>query len=188
MTPARAVSRYISSKRKCARDELRSYAKSTLAQTISAAASSMFGGKRASHQRRIPGAVLRRACARLVANKSQLRRAGSFAELLSLTDALLRKEPNRIRGIGELTVYDIAHRIGYFLGLEPKLVYLHAGARVGARVLGVENWRAPFVSRSDLPSAFRRLTPVECENCLCIFFSKSGGHDERAIPNSRHGC
>lgn len=188
MTPTQAVSRYVLSERKCAREELRSYTRSTFAQTISAAASSMFRDKRASHQRRIPAAVLDRARKRLLAHKKRLRQAASFEELLNLTNALLRMEPNRIRGIGELTVYDIAHRIGHFLGLKPKLVYLHAGARVGARRLGVKNWRAPSLRKSELPSAFGPLSPGECENCLCVFFSKSGRHDERNAPSSRRGC
>ena len=39
--------------------------------------------------------------------------------------------------LGELTVYDVAHRIGAYLQLEPDVVYLHRGTRIGARYLGL---------------------------------------------------
>ena len=41
-----------------------------------------------------------------------------------------------IRKIGDLAIYDIAHRIGAYLEKSPRLVYLHRGTAVGARHLG----------------------------------------------------
>jgi hypothetical protein len=43
-----------------------------------------------------------------------------------------------IQGIGELTVYDIAVRIGAELNLAPAVVFLHAGTRIGAKALGLD--------------------------------------------------
>ncbi len=54
-----------------------------------------------------------------------LRKCGAFAEL----HGLVEREIGSMRGIGALTVYDVAHRIGAFLGKPPGLVYLHAGTR-----------------------------------------------------------
>jgi hypothetical protein len=53
----------------------------------------------------------------------KLKKAKSFAEL----HHIVAKEIGPIRGIGDLAVYDIAHRIGAYLGREPEAVYLHAG-------------------------------------------------------------
>ena len=52
-------------------------------------------------------------------------------------------------GIGSLTVYDTATRIGAFLKLEPDRVYLHAGTRDGARALGFD--QRDSLSASELP-------------------------------------
>ena len=71
-----------------------------------------------------------------------------------------------MRGIGELAVYDIACRIGAFLGFRPDRVYLHAGTREGARALGL---RGASVRKIDLPGAFGCLSPAEIEDCLCIY-------------------
>ncbi len=71
-----------------------------------------------------------------------------------------------IDGIAELTVYDIAHRIGAFLKLELRLVYLHRGTAKGARELG---FRGRTVEVSRLPKAFHRLSAAELEDCLCIY-------------------
>lgn len=76
-----------------------------------------------------------------------------------------------LHGIGELTVYDTALRIGAKLGLLPKKVYLHAGTRAGARALGL-NWKATSLAVRELPSELLTLTPHEIEDCLCIFKDK----------------
>jgi hypothetical protein len=71
-----------------------------------------------------------------------------------------------IRKIGDLTIYDIAHRIGAYLGRSLRLVYLHRGTAIGARRLGFTgNTLAPNL----LPPPFSKLTAAEIEDCLCIF-------------------
>jgi hypothetical protein len=65
-------------------------------------------------------------------------------------------------------IYDTAVRIGAKLDMSPDRVYLHAGTRAGARVLGLE-WRADSVELSALPSAFRGLPGFEVEDILCIY-------------------
>src|SRR2546426_21264 len=117
-----------------------------------------------SHQRRIPRAVLRRSAARLLDRLTELKRARSFEQLHNVVDATIA----RIHGIGELTVYDTALRIAAHRGLEPKRVYLHAGTREGAKTLGISRDRK-WVLPGKLPRAFRRLRPIEIEDCLCIY-------------------
>jgi hypothetical protein len=79
---------------------------------------------------------------------------------------IVKREIGSVHGIGALTVYDIAHRIGAYLGKSPKMVYLHRGTKEGAAILG---FRGESLDPTQLPSAFSRLTPAEIEDCLCIY-------------------
>lgn len=77
----------------------------------------------------------------------------------------------RIKGIGDLTVYDTAVRIGYSFGLHPEKVYIHRGAKTGAKnLLGRKAVHGrKFLYMHELPIEFQSLTPMEVENCLCIY-------------------
>ena len=68
-------------------------------------------------------------------------------------------------------IYDTAHRIGAFLGLEPEHVYVHAGTTVGAKALGLKSIDG-WVAMDDLPEVFRKLKPYEVEDFLCIYKKK----------------
>src|SRR5262249_54941969 len=87
-----------------------------------------------------------------------------------------------IRGVGELTVYDISHRIGAHFGNAPQLVHLHAGTRTGARAFGI---RGGILDPKTLPHAFSRLTPAEIEDCLCIYKDVLRG---KGALRSESGC
>ena len=120
-------------------------------------------GKRLHHQRRIPSAVLRGWADSLLLRKRQIQASKTFAELHDIVSDVAAD----FHGIGSLTVYDTATRIGAFLKLEPDRVYLHAGTRDGARALGFD--QRDSLSASELSRAFRRLSPDEIEDCLCIY-------------------
>src|SRR5215469_14380489 len=94
--------------------ELRFFAiQKSLCDAIELAATARLpsGGKH-SHQWRIPNSVLMRISSRLLAIEDQINRIRRFYELWNL----VRLEGRQIRGIGELAVYDTAHRIGAYLG------------------------------------------------------------------------
>lgn len=76
-----------------------------------------------------------------------------------------------IAGIGPVTVYDVATRIGAYLGLEPDRVYLHAGVKQGAEALGIDTRGREYLQSSDLPVALRSLTANETEDFLCVYRS-----------------
>ena len=119
-------------------------------------------GKRQPHQRRLSASTLRRAHSEL--DQCDFNACRSFDELFQLViDAM-----GSIHGIGELTVYDTARRIGAYLKLDPEKVYLHAGTRVGARAIGLGD-RTDALEIDELPPAFRRLMAGEIEDCLCIY-------------------
>lgn len=167
-TPANGLSDvvddYIREHRANAAREMKFYAgQRTLADAVRrAAACELPSGKRHSHQRRIPAASLQDASQRLLG--VDLSAAESFDELHDAINAAIRD----IDMIGPLTVYDIARRIGAFLGLEPTRVYLHRGTRDGARVLGLGRGRH-VLDLDELPREFHRLTAAEAEDCLCIY-------------------
>lgn len=119
-------------------------------------------GKRHDHQTRLTWAALRQTSEVLA--RLNVRRCKSFAELHELLDKTIGEIP----GIGELMVYDTALRLGANLGLSPRRVYLHAGTRDGAVVLGFGR-HVRSIGMDELPAALRRLHPREVEDCLCIY-------------------
>jgi hypothetical protein len=119
-------------------------------------------GKRSSHQRRLKQVVLDRARRRLMA--CDFRACKSFDEIFDLvSDAV-----HGIHGIGPLTIYDTALKIGSFLDRHPARVYLHSGTRIGARALLDVRGRET-IELSEVPKAFRVLPPRQIEDCLCIY-------------------
>jgi hypothetical protein len=124
------------------------------------------GLKRHSHQpvRAVSDEALGEAAARLQAIEVEIAAATDFAALLGLIEEAIAN----IQGIGELAVYDIAHRIGAYRGLHPEEVYLHAGTRKGAKALGLPVNRKSLPMTS-LPAGLRSLSAEEAEDLLCIY-------------------
>ncbi|HLH29753.1 MAG TPA: hypothetical protein VKY31_01030 [Terriglobia bacterium] len=164
MTLDEIVSHYIGHYRDHARAEMRFFEiqHSPSAAIHKAALCVLPSGKRHPHQRRIPRAVLELAEARLQAAAKRIAAASDFAALHDIVE----REIGSIRGIGALTVYDIAHRLGAHLGKAPALVYLHAGTRTGAAAFGL---KGNSTDPEELPAPFSRLAPAEIEDCLCIY-------------------
>lgn len=183
MTLDEIVSDYIREYRKRAHTEMRFFEiqPSPSAAIRKAALCQLPSGKRHPHQRRIPGALLEQVEARLQGIARKLAGAANFDEL----HRLVKNEIGSIKGIGALTVYDIAHRIGAHFGKEPRLVYLHAGTRVGARVFDIGG---DFFDPRILPKAFSRLAPSEIEDCLCIYKDKLGNETLSRNAHRKPGC
>jgi hypothetical protein len=183
MTPSEIVSDYIRRYRRHARAELDEYQKlPSLRQAIRHASlcHRLPSLKRHPHQYRIQQHVLLAAERELHRSQYRLARAGSFKTL----HTEIERRIGGLHGIGPLTVYDIAHRIGSFLRLKPEHVYLHSGTGIGARLLG---FTGKTLDPRSLPSAFSRLTPDEIEDCLCIYMDafRSRGFDARTSKPRR---
>jgi len=93
------------------------------------------------------------------------------------------------QGIGPVTVYDVAVRLGAYLGIEPQSLYLHAGVRQGwiSMKLALEGvaWptrgagstlaqiraeaRRPYIRREDWPKPLQVLTADEAEDFCCTY-------------------
>jgi hypothetical protein len=157
---------YCSKIRPRAQSELDWFRKqSTLGDAITnAALAKNSEGKRYSHQRRLKRSVLEQAKDILLGSELQIGKVTSFDELLSI----IEDDVAGIKGIGELYVYDTALRIGAWLSIIPRKIYLHAGTRQGAKVLGIDH-RARAIDISELPRELAKLAPHEIEDILCIF-------------------
>ncbi len=164
MTLDDIVSDYIGEYRENARKEMRYFEiqRSPSEAIRKAALCELPSGKRHPHQRRIPRALLEQAEAQLQRIGRRLARASGFAQLHQAVE----DEIGSLKGIGTLTVYDIAHRIGAHFGKAPKRVYLHSGTRIGARTFGING---DSFDPKLLPKPFSRLAPSEIEDCLCIY-------------------
>lgn len=158
------VDAYIRDWRAITQRERRFFKGCSLVRAIEfAALCKLPGGKRHPHQYRTPRAVLVEAESVLQECADEFRGCKTFHDLYRL----VRREISGIHGIGILTVYDVATRIGAHLDLAPELVYLHAGTADGAAALGFN--RRGTISRIALPKAFRRLQAYEIEDCLCSY-------------------
>jgi hypothetical protein len=177
MTFDEVVNSYIREYRDRARAEMRFFEiqRSPSVAIRKAARCQLPSGKRHPHQRRIPGALLEQVEARLQGIGRKLARAADFAALHGVVD----DEVGGIKGIGALTVYDIAHRIGAHFKKSPERVYLHAGTATGARVFNVSG---DSFDPKILPKVFLRLAPSEIEDCLCIYKDelRAGAHTRTA--------
>jgi hypothetical protein len=118
---------------------------------------------RHGHQYRIPASALRAAAARLSERKAAIAAAPDFRSLHDLVERTIRP----ITGIGELTVYDVAHRIGAHKGLSPAEVYVHRGTRKGAQAFGFHKQKT--IAMHELPAALQRLTAAQAEDVACIY-------------------
>ena len=120
------------------------------------------GGKKHRHQYRIPWAVLRRVADCLLSKQSEIEACQSFECLKEIV------EECRVSGFGRVALYDTAQRIGVNLGLAPDRVYLHAGARDGARNLGMDVSRG-YLMPEELPLPLQELEPDDVETFLCRY-------------------
>jgi hypothetical protein len=137
--------------------------------------------KRHPHQRRISRPVLEAAERKLQAATSVLAAAKDFKRLHDVVTRTI----GCAKGIGPLSVYDIAHRIGAKLEKSPELVYLHRGTREGARHLG---FTADTVDPRLLPKEFSRLSAAEIEDCLCIYAGELAPSRRHVRRSFRSAC
>lgn len=125
--------------------------------------------RKESHQYRIPKVVLEEFYQKVKSKTESIKECKDFEQLLSIAEAC------KIKGIGELALYDTAFRIGCKLKIFPKYVYLHAGTKIGADAIFGKRIREKRLSLEDLPDNFYKLIdrkrgevkPYEAEVCLC---------------------
>lgn len=119
-------------------------------------------GRKMPHQRRFPvDAVLQQRAEELPGATAEIGQCRSF----KLLHELLEKK--RLKGVGPLTCYDTAQRIGYALGFPPEdYVYLHAGAQLPGEKKEIDGDVATSELAKELTAAF---PAYHIENLLCIY-------------------
>ena len=130
------------------------------------------------HKRRLSKEALSEAKSNLLDAIKEIRSVKDFASLYSLVNDRI----GGVDGIGRdgVTVYDIAHDIGSFLGKEPTVVYLHAWTLKGANYLGFKGVKSvkgeTTITKEELGGAFSSLTCAEIEDFLCIYKDRLAGN------------
>lgn len=139
-------------------------------------------GNRFSHQYRLKSSTLEASYKSLSRVAKDIEGCRDFESLF----AAIEKSVIRIRGVGELYLYDTALRIGANLRLMPKKIYLHAGTRAGAMALGIECKGRGYLTLTELPKPFRKLEPYQIEDILCIYKAhfKENGIEPSDIPST----
>ncbi|TPR42363.1 hypothetical protein DY124_07610 [Apilactobacillus micheneri] len=130
------------------------------------------GGKKATHQNRIPNRVLDKFEDILIKNKTVLFEKiskNNFREIINFLNSLSKN----IKGIGELAVYDTSKRLALQNNINVDYVYLHAGALEGAKKLGLdiikdESYLVLCKKQNKQFSSLSRLNDAEKETFLCI--------------------
>lgn len=117
-----------------------------------------------SHQTRVPRAAKKAAADSI--RKLDVSALRNFEDLFERVEAAIGNIP----GIGDLTVYDVAARLGASLGKLPeKRVYLQSGARDGARALELGHGARSLPVEEFPPELRRGLAAWEVEDLLCIY-------------------
>lgn len=122
-------------------------------------------GKMHNHQSKVREAN-RQALAVRILTRIERRHRG-FTDFDDLHDTIEELAPP---GIGPVTVYDVAVRIGAFLRVEPTSLYLHAGVRIGWEALMGKPYRGvKRIPARYLPPEFEPLPADEVEDFLCTY-------------------
>jgi hypothetical protein len=135
---------------------------------IRACRSKRPNGKHHNHQSRVPQATLRLLQAKLLRVQGNLAYSNDFDQLYRIID---KHKPD---GIGPVTTYDVATRIGAYLGLNPKHVYIKAGTRTGLLELMRHypwTWKVTYKMplRSFPPPMRSRMNADQIEDFLCSY-------------------
>lgn len=138
----------------------------------------------------------------VAAHLEELRQIGSFDVLLQQLSKMQKHA--KIKGIGELTLYDTATCIGCEVRVLPEFVYLHAGAKTGAEaIFGKERIKQcnNMLSKQDFVdacAAFGDLEPLEIEDFLCFYHldledkdgkgRENGVKMRKNVEENKHAC
>ena len=101
---------------------------------------------------------------------SQKKQPGDFKNFEEL-HAWVRSITDVIDGLGAMTAYDVARRLGAWLGLQPSMVWLHRGTKDGAKALNIRGNKVPL---SAFPEPIQKLGATHAENFLCIYKKELG--------------
>ena len=156
------------------------------------------GNKKHPHQWHLKNKVLEEISEKLVS--APFNAVQSFEDIRQIVIQIVIQ--NRISGFGPVAIYDTAYRIGRYMKIEPEVVYLHAGVRIGAKTFGIVHKDKRWITSEELEQypplkqLAKEETMAAVENFLCVY--KHGkpnteSHEVRVptagkIKKSHGGC
>ncbi|MBK8848920.1 MAG: hypothetical protein IPN73_02055 [Saprospiraceae bacterium] len=117
--------------------------------------------------RGVPYEVSKQVRNNIIMKINNVLQARSFDEIYSIVESC------KVKGFGELSIYDTSMRIASKLNIEPDKVYLHAGARKGMEILEAKGYvpegtsKKKYVDKKDLPLIMQALKAADIEHLCC---------------------
>ena len=124
------------------------------------------------NQRGVPFEVSKQVRDNLIKRINEITKSRTFDEIFQIVTEC------KVKGFGELSIYDTSMRIASHLNIEPDKVYLHAGARKGMEILEVKGYfeqgssKMKFIEIRDMPIQMQQLKAAETEHLLCSMKDK----------------
>jgi len=119
------------------------------------------------NQRGITTEISKQVRNNLIKRMNDLSKSRSFDEIIQIVTEC------KVKGFGELAIYDTSMRIASHLNIEPDKIYIHAGARKGMEILEKKGYVAKGTSKkksvdiSEMPKEIAKLKAAETEHFLC---------------------
>ena len=122
-----------------------------------------YDGRTHPHQYLVPPTSRKLAAHVFLRHRKKISTCESFDDLKTVVREITADIPR----FGELATYDATLRIGSYVGVYPRRVYLHAGAKKGASHV-LKDCNTPVVRPDQFPPPIDTLRPWEIEDFLCI--------------------
>lgn len=122
---------------------------------------------KAGNLRGINPSILNEVKQNLIMNIDALKAVQDFKQLIDIV------KDAKVRGFGELAIYDTSIRIGSFLDVLPTEVFLHAGTRIGCRELEQKGYieigssESLSIALSKLPVVLQQFQSLYLEHFFC---------------------
>ena len=119
------------------------------------------------NQRGVPYEVSKQVRDNLIKRTNDILKSKAFDEIFTIVTEC------KVRGFGELSIYDTSMRIAAHMNIEPNKVYLHAGARKGMEILEEKGYieqgssKKKYIEIQDMPKQMQQLKADETEHLLC---------------------
>lgn len=121
-------------------------------------------GKKHSHQKRIPNSALQNFKKKVLSKESKIQRVQTFQDLYMIVQSC------KVFGVGNLTIYDVSLRIGFYLSIYPIRLYLQAGSKIGYQRL-IESG---IIKVGEIENYLKsqNILSYHFENFLCLYRDK----------------